>query len=132
LIHRAKLSTEERLAADRSTTQAMLEGAHAVPTKVCVHCGSRAKVQDGQLEMSWKHRGHNGSAVVPQIVICLDGCRKATVRRTGDLGTFTWCYGAQEVTLVDGPAFVQSDMPVMLTARQRERGEEFLELTAPR
>lgn len=123
-------SDAENLAASRELTQNMLDGTHLVPTHACRNCGSRALKKGGRLEMSWKHRGCNGSAVVPEITLCLDGCKQTTVRRVPELGTFIWCYGSQDVVIVEGPSYVVKRLPQPLSDVQRAQAKDFLIETA--
>ncbi len=123
-------SSEEKRVRMRALVANQLDGTLKVPTKVCVHCGSRALVKSGSLSVAWKHRGFSGTAVAP-VAICLDGCKKTTANKVGALDELTWCYGSQDLTIVDGPIFATKDLPLTFTARQRAQEEELLVMTAP-
>lgn len=128
LASRREMNKVEKLAADRALAQRMLDGTMLVPTKICRYCGGRALVKDGQIEMVGK--GLSGSAVVPEITLCLDGCKKTVVRRVSGLGNFRWRYGAAEIDIVDGPSFVATSLPQLVTTKQSVRLRDFLAQTA--
>ncbi len=123
-------NADESDEAKRAQVQGHLSGELKAPTKVCVHCGGRASVKSVTIEVSWKHRGVNGTGVIPGAV-CLDGCKKTTINPFKGMNGLTWCHGSQDVTVVDGPIFETKDLSLMFTRMQRERGEQFLAETAP-
>ena len=128
LTSRREMSKVEKFTEDRALAQRMLDGTMLVPTKTCRCCGGRVLVKDGQIEMVGE--GLSGSALVPEITLCLDGCKKTTVRRVSGLGNFKWRYGAAEVDIADGPSFVATSLPQLVTAKQSLRLQDFLAQTA--
>lgn len=130
LTHRRDMTEAERRAADRVHARRLLDGTHMVPTQTCIHCGGRALVKEGTLNVAWRHRGITGSAVVPEIAICLCGCQQTTVRRTFDTLGVAWSYGSQDVVFTDKVPYVDRLLPQPITERQRQGLEMYLAKTA--
>lgn len=125
------MSKSDKLAAERILAQGMLDGTHLVPTKTCRKCHQPALVKDGALQSGM--RGCSGTAVVPEITICLSQpCQHVAVRRPAGLADMGWQYGTTIVELVDGPSYVKKMLPLVLTSSQHIRLREFLIQTAPR
>jgi hypothetical protein len=126
-------SDAENLAASRALAQNMLDGTHLVPTHTCRKCGERALVKDGVLQSDM--RGCSGTAVVPEITICLNTdsdkpCGHVAVRRCVGLSDLGWLYGNSKVELVNGPSYLKRNLPQLVTDEQRVRTQEFLIQTA--
>ena len=127
---RRNMSSEQRLAEDRVHAQNLLAGTTLVPTKTCRKCGEHALVKDGPLEMN-EGRGFSGTAVVPEITICLDkACGHVAVRSVPGLKGYRWRYGRTEVEIGEGSSFIEKSLPQPITQKQRGRLETFLAKTA--
>ena len=123
-----EMTDEKRLEQEIERAQSLITNTFLVPTKTCRSCGSRALVKDGQLEGDGG-QGMMGSAVVPEITICLDeheNCGKVRARRVPQLPDIPWHYGTQRVEFTDGPSFVQISLPQKITTKQRARLMDFL------
>jgi len=128
---RSALSEAEQLAASRALAQQILDGKCLIPTKTCRKCQQPALVKDGTLQSGMK--GCSGTAVVPEITICLNkSCGHVSVRRFAELGDLAWQYGTVAVEMVDGSSYVRRSLPQQVTEQQRVRLREFLIQTAPR
>ena len=126
--NRQEMTKQERLATDRVDAKKMIDGTLLVPTKTCRKCGGYALVKDGALEIR-ERMCVTGTAIVPEITICIDGCKHVAVRNFGNLGRHSWTYGTQVVEIVEGPSYVMKQLPQRITPKHRTRLQEFLVAT---